>query len=100
MIDFDRLDRVIHEKGRLSIVSLLATKPDWSFGDLGAELKMSDGNLITHLRTLTKANYVTVEKKSEGSGRPKSFYSMTESGSQAFNDYIAILEQIVSNTKN
>jgi hypothetical protein len=54
MIDFSHLDRVIHEKGRLSIMSLLAARGSWSFQDLKTQLSMSDGNLITHLRALTK----------------------------------------------
>jgi len=49
MPDFDKLDKAIHEKGRLSIMTLLATRMAWSFQDLKAELNMSDGNLITHL---------------------------------------------------
>ena len=50
MVDFDKLDKVIHERGRLGIMTLLATRPSWSFQDLKAELGLSDGNLITHLR--------------------------------------------------
>ena len=59
MIDFSRLDKLIHEKGRLSILTLLAARTDWTFQDLKSELSMSDGNLITHLRALFKAGYVS-----------------------------------------
>jgi DNA-binding HxlR family transcriptional regulator len=52
MIDFDQLDKLIHEKSRLSIMTLLSTRGEWAFQDLKTELGMSDGNLITHLRTL------------------------------------------------
>ena len=55
MFDFDKLDKLIHERGRLGIMTLLATRPSWSFQDLKSELKMSDGNLITHLRALHDA---------------------------------------------
>ena len=54
MIDFDKLDKTIHEKGRLSIMTMLATRTDWKFQELKDQLKMSDGNLITHLRSLQK----------------------------------------------
>ena len=52
MIDFDQIDKTIHEKARLSIMTLLASRGEWAFQDLKAELGMSDGNLISHLRTL------------------------------------------------
>ena len=63
MIDFSQLDRTIHEKGRLSIMTLLASRAEpWPFQDLKGELGMSDGNLITHLRTLEKAEFISGEK--------------------------------------
>ena len=95
MIDFSKLDKVIHEKGRLGIVTLLASRREtWPFQDLKAELGMSDGNLITHLRTLAKAGYVE-SKKVEGESRPQTFYALTPAGRRAFEDYLAVLEQIV-----
>ena len=63
MPDFDKLDKAIHEKGRLAIMTLLASRVNWSFQDLKSELKMSDGNLITHLRTLHKLGFVAVTKE-------------------------------------
>ena len=100
-MDFDRIDKTIHEKGRLAIMTVLAT-PDrapqnrdqgWPFQTLKAELKMSDGNLVSHLRTLDQAGYVTVTK--ELLDRPQTRYALTEKGRAAFLDYIAALEQIV-----
>jgi predicted ArsR family transcriptional regulator len=93
MLDFDKLDRSIHEKGRLSIMTLLATRMSWSFQDLKAELGMSDGNLVTHLRTLHKLGLVATTK--EVRGRPQTSYSLTAKGRAAFRDYLHILEQIV-----
>jgi DNA-binding HxlR family transcriptional regulator len=93
MFDFDKLDRTIHEKGRLGIMTLLATRPSWSFQDLKAELNMSDGNLVTHLRTLHQAGYVAVTK--EILDRPQTSYSLTTKGRSAFQDYLTVLEQIV-----
>src|SRR5277367_797925 len=93
MFDFDKLDKIIHEKGRLGIMTLLATRPSWSFQDLKAELALSDGNLITHLRTLHENGYVTVTK--EIRDRPLTSYALTEKGRKSFQDYLTILEQIV-----
>lgn len=95
MIDFSKLDKVIHEKGRLGIVTLLASRREaWPFQDLKAELQMSDGNLITHLRTLAKAGYVSSEKV-EGEGRPQTHYELTRAGRKAFEQYLALLEEIL-----
>ena len=93
MFDFEKLDRTIHEKGRLGIMTLLATRPSWTFQDLKAELKMSDGNLVTHLRTLHDAGYVAITK--EVLDRPQTSYALTVRGRAAFQDYLAVLEQIV-----
>lgn len=93
MLDFDKLDKAIHEKGRLSIMTLLASRVRWSFQDLKAELKMSDGNLVTHLRTLHRAGLVAVTK--EVLDRPQTNYALTVKGRAAFKDYLRVLEQIV-----
>ena len=80
MIDFSQLDKTIHEKGRLSIMTLLASRVEpWAFQDLKSQLDMSDGNLITHLRTLEKAEFITGEKLT-GDGRPQTLYVLTVSG--------------------
>ena len=98
MIDFTKLDKVIHERGRLSIMTLLAARPEWAFQDLKAELQMSDGNLITHLRSLYKVGYVSMTKQIEG--RPQTNYALTKNGRSAFVDYLAVLEQIVNAGKS
>jgi DNA-binding HxlR family transcriptional regulator len=94
MPDFDKLDKAIHEKGRLAIMTLLASRVSWSFQDLKAELKMSDGNLVTHLRTLHKLGFVAVTK--EVLDRPQTSYALTTKGRDAFTDYLHVLEQIVN----
>jgi DNA-binding HxlR family transcriptional regulator len=95
MIDFSQLDRTIHEKGRLSIMTLLASRVDpWPFQDLKSHLEMSDGNLITHLRTLEKADFISGEKLT-GEGRPQTLYMLTPAGRQAFVAYLGVLEQIL-----
>ena len=97
MIDFSQLDKTIHEKGRLAIMSLLAARAGWAFQDLKAELKMSDGNLITHLRTLIKSGYVAETR--EMKVRPQTSYALTKEGRTAFESYIAVLDSIVRSAR-
>lgn len=97
MFDFEKLDKIIHEKGRLGIMTLLATRPAWTFQDLKAELGLSDGNLVTHLRTLHDNGYVSVTK--EIVDRPQTSYALTQKGRNAFTDYLSVLEQIVKTGK-
>jgi predicted ArsR family transcriptional regulator len=98
MLDFDKLDKAIHEKGRLAIMTLLATRVSWSFQDLKSELKMSDGNLVTHLRTLHKLGLVAATK--EMKGRPQTTYSLTKKGRLAFSEYLRVLEGIIKAGKS
>jgi DNA-binding MarR family transcriptional regulator len=91
---FLRLDRVIHEKGRLAIMSMLAAAPDLSFTDLRDALAMTDGNLTTHVRTLQEAGYVSITK-SYRKNRPLTTCSLTPAGRKAFAQYVNLLEQIV-----
>src|ERR1700720_4611415 len=93
MLDFDKLDKAIHEKGRLAIMTLLASRRSWSFQDLKSELRMSDGNLITHLRTLHKLGLVSTTK--EVRDRPQTSYSLTKKGRSAFTEYLRVLEGII-----
>jgi DNA-binding HxlR family transcriptional regulator len=93
MLNFDKLDKAIHEKGRLAIMTLLATRLSWSFQDLKSELGMSDGNLITHLRTLHKLGLVATTK--EVRNRPQTTYSLTRKGRESFTEYLRVLEQII-----
>jgi DNA-binding MarR family transcriptional regulator len=95
---FLQLDRVIHEKGRLAIMSMLAASPELSFTELRDTLKMTDGNLTTHIRTLQEAGYVSVTKSFQNN-RPLTTCSLTAGGKRAFTDYINLLEQIVQQTK-
>jgi DNA-binding MarR family transcriptional regulator len=95
---FLQIDRVIHEKGRLAIMSLLAATSKLSFTELRDTLNMTDGNITTHIRTLQEAGYVSVTKSFEGS-RPLTTCALTESGRKAFANYINLLEQIVQQAK-
>jgi DNA-binding MarR family transcriptional regulator len=95
---FLQLDRVIHEKGRLAIMSLLAASPELAFTELRDTLKMTDGNVTTHIRTLQEAGYLAVAKSYQNN-RPLTTCSLTAAGRKAFADYIALLEQIIQQTK-
>jgi DNA-binding MarR family transcriptional regulator len=95
---FLQLDRVIHEKGRLAIMSMLAATPELSFTELRDSLEMTDGNLTSHMRTLQEAGYVAVSKSYENN-RPLTTCSLTAAGKKAFAGYIDLLEQILQQTK-
>ena len=95
---FLQLDRVIHEKGRLAIMSMLAASPELSFTELRDGLSMTDGNLTTHIRTLQEAGYVSVTKSFQNN-RPLTTCSLTAPGKKAFTNYINLLEQIIQQTR-
>ncbi len=95
---FLQLDRVIHEKGRLAIMSMLAAAPELSFTELRDSLNMTDGNLTTHIRTLQEAGYLSVTKSFQNK-RPLTTVRLTASGQTAFGNYINLLEQIIHQTK-
>lgn len=92
---YEGLDRALHEKARLGILTSLMThaKP-LSFGDLRRLCALTDGNLSRHLRTLEDAGVVAVTKTFE-KRRPLTTVSLTPAGRQRFIDYLAILEQVV-----
>lgn len=94
MINFDQLDKLIHEKGRLSIMTLLSTRGEWAFQDLKSELGMSDGNLISHLRTLGAAGYLK-ETRDDSGTRPRTSYALTATGRKAFKNYVDVLGEII-----
>jgi DNA-binding MarR family transcriptional regulator len=91
---FLKLDRVIHEKGRMAIMSLLAANPELSFIEMRDSLNMTDGNLSVHLRTLQEAGYIGVTKTFQ-ERKPLTTCALTPAGRKAFATYIDLLEQIV-----
>jgi DNA-binding MarR family transcriptional regulator len=95
---FLQLDRVIHEKGRLAIMSALAASPELAFTELRDLLAMTDGNLTTHIRALQQSGYVSVAKSYQNR-RPLTTCSLTPSGRKAFAAYVNLLEQIVRQNK-
>ncbi len=95
---FLQLDRVIHEKGRLAIMSMLAASPELSFTEMRDALSMTDGNLTTHIRTLQEAGYVSVTKSFQNN-RPLTTCALTPAGRKAFVNHINLLEQIIQQTR-
>jgi len=95
---FLKLDRVIHEKGRMAIMSLLAANPELSFTEMKQTLGMTDGNLSVHLRTLQEAGYIGVTKTFQDR-KPLTTCALTASGRKAFANYIDLLEEIVRQSR-
>jgi DNA-binding MarR family transcriptional regulator len=95
---FLQLDRVIHEKGRLGIMSMLAASPELSFTELRDALEMTDGNLTTHIKALQQEGYISVAKSFQNN-RPLTTCSLTAAGRKAFAEYIGLLEKIVRQNK-
>jgi DNA-binding MarR family transcriptional regulator len=95
---FLQLNRVIHEKGRLAIMSTLAAAPELSFTELRDLLDMTDGNFTTHIRTLQQEGFVSVAKSYQNN-RPLTSCALTAAGRKAFAQYIDLLDQIVRQSK-
>ena len=92
------LDRVIHERMRLAIVSALAANESLSFHDLKNLLGTTDGNLSVHARRLEEAGYVAFTK-SFHRRMPRTEYRLTSEGRRAFERYLAHLEALVHGSR-
>lgn len=92
------LDRLIHERLRLGIVSALAVNNSLSFSDLKLILNTSDGNLSVHARKLEDAGYIACEKSFEGR-MPRTEYSLTASGRKALQRYLTHMEALIETTR-
>ena len=93
------LDRVIHERVRLGILSALAANSTMTFSELKALLEITDGNLSVHARKLEDAGYVECQKSFEHR-MPRSEYRLTVAGREAFERYLAHMEAIVEAMKS
>jgi DNA-binding HxlR family transcriptional regulator len=92
---YDGLDRVIHEKARLGLLtSLIAHPRGLAFADLKRLCELTDGNLSRHLQVLNEAGLVDVVKGYD-QNRPQTVCRITASGRRRFVEYLAVLEQIV-----
>jgi DNA-binding MarR family transcriptional regulator len=93
---YDGLERVIHEKARLGIVTSLATHPEGLlFNDLKELCSLTDGNLSRHLQILHEAGLVEVWKGYHGN-RPQTLVRLTPDGRKRFVEYVAVLESVVT----
>lgn len=96
--DAANLDRLIHERMRLGIVSALAVHDSLSFGDLKGLLKTTDGNLSVHARKLEDAGYVTCTKSFDGR-LPKTEFRLTAGGRRALERYLDHMEALISSMR-
>ena len=92
------LDRLIHERLRLGIVSALAVNEKLTFNDLKQLLRTTDGNLSVHARKLEEAEYIACDKSFEGR-IPRTEYRITAAGRKAFEKYLAHMEAIIRAAK-
>jgi len=92
------LDRLIHERIRLGIVSALAVNRSLTFNELKALLKTTDGNLSVHARKLEEADYIVCTKSFDGR-LPKTEYRLTASGRRALERYLNHMEALIRATR-
>jgi|SRR5262249_38846087 len=92
------LDRLIHERVRLGIVSALAVNRSLTFNELKAMLKTTDGNLSVHARKLEEADYIVCTKSFDGR-LPKTEYRLTASGRRALERYLNHMEALIRATR-
>ena len=98
LADSLELDRTIHERIRLGIVSALAVNEALTFNELKALLETTDGNLSVHARKLEDAGYTTCTKTFEGRV-PRTEYRLTEAGRQALDTYIEHMEALIRSVR-
>ena len=92
---YEGLDRVIHERARLSVLtSLIANPKGLTFGDLKQLCSLTDGNLSRHLRVLEKGKMVEIVKGHDRN-RPQTVCRITTAGRKRFVEYLSTLEQVV-----
>jgi|ERR1051326_5933360 DNA-binding HxlR family transcriptional regulator len=92
------LDRLIHERVRLGIVSALAVNRSLTFNELKAMLKTTDGNLSVHARKLEEADYIVCTKSFDGR-LPKTEYRLTSSGRRQLERYLNHMEALIRATR-
>jgi len=97
-LELPQLDRLIHERIRLGIVSALATNESLSFKDLKRILKTTDGNLSVHARKLEEADYISCVKFFEARV-PRTEYRLTAAGRRALAQYLDQMEQWIRLTR-
>jgi DNA-binding MarR family transcriptional regulator len=92
---YDGLDRVIHERARLSVLTSLVThSKGLLFGDLKQLCALTDGNLNRHLQVLEEAKLIAITKGVQNN-RPQTFCRITSLGRKRYVEYLAVLEQVL-----
>lgn len=95
---FEGLDRALHEKARLGILSSLVSNPEGLlFNELKDLCQLTDGNLARHMQVLEEAGLIEVRKGTNGK-RPQTLVRLTDAGRSRFLEYVNLLESIVSQT--
>lgn len=92
------LDRLIHERMRLGIISALTVSDSLSFSDLKRLLRTTDGNLSVHARKLEEGGYISCKKFFEGR-IPRTEYRLTSAGKRAFEQYLRDMEEVIRSTR-
>jgi len=93
------LDRLIHERLRLGIISALAANDSLTFSDLKHLMNTTDGNLSVHARKLEEAGYISCTKFFEGR-LPKTEYKLTAAGRSALEKYLSHMESLIKQMRN
>ena len=93
------LDRLIHERLRLGIISALAANESLTFSDLKSLMTTTDGNLSVHARKLEEAGYIACSKSFEGR-LPKTEYKLTAAGRRALESYLSHMETLIKQMRN
>lgn len=93
------LDRLIHERIRLGIISALAVNDSLSFNDLKRLLHTTDGNLSVHARKLEESGYLACHKFFEGR-IPRTQYRLTAAGRRALDQYLTDMEEVIRRARN
>lgn len=88
------LDKVLHEKIRLAVATILFHTGRMDFNGLKRLLKTSDGNLATHLKVLEGAGYLKVKKRFVGR-RPQTLYELSKEGEKAYREYLGKLRELL-----
>jgi len=89
-----KLDKILHQKARLGIMSILMASQEAEFNYLKEKLKLTDGNLSTHLSILEKEKFIKIKKKFVKK-KPKTVCRITDAGRKAFEEYLKYLEEII-----
>ena len=93
------LDRLIHERMRLGIISALAANESLTFNDLKNLMHTTDGNLSVHARKLEDGGYIACTKSFEGR-LPKTEYKLTAAGKRALENYVSHMETLIQQVRN